>query len=381
MRVVVIEGVFGDTAYLEDLPGAVDVIAYGSNARKAYYHTPEPPTCCPSRAFAPVGPRARGHQVWIFRGLRQALELDRPDVVHVVSEAWGTLPNQVVTWARREPGTAVVVHGADRVWWHGSAPEVLAKRLLARRVLRRTDGFAAQTERVIEVARDAGLPADVPTSVVHSHPRSPDLFQPPDDEGRRAARRRLGLPEEGVGVGFLARLAPEKGPLEFMDAVERAGTGLGGAWIAVAGAGPLEDPIRSRATDLGARFLGPLSFPERATDFYRAVDVFAVPSRRVGEWEDQSPRSVAEAMMSGCVVVGSTCGAIPEMIGDAGVVTAEGDIGALADGLVQAVAMTADYDLRSAARRRAIERYSPAATAEQLVDIWERALARRRDPA
>jgi glycosyltransferase involved in cell wall biosynthesis len=315
--------------------------------------------------------------VWVFRGLRRALEQDRPDVVHVISEAWGTLPNQVVSWGRRRTASAVVVHASDRNWWHGSRPEIAAKRVLARRVLRRVDGFAGLTDRVVEVAHTAGLDPDVPTALVNNFPRQPEVFRPAGTADQRAARRRLGLPEEGVGVGFLARLAPEKGPLELLDALALPGA-LDGAWAAIAGAGPLEPQVRDRAARGGVAFLGALSFPDAVVDFYRAVDVFVAPSRTLGEWEDQLPRAVVEAMMTGCVVVGSDCGAIPEMIGDSGIVTAEGDAEDLAAGLRRAVRLADDQALRQRARARAVDRYSSVATAERMIDLWERARARKR---
>jgi glycosyltransferase involved in cell wall biosynthesis len=105
------------------------------------------------------------------------------------------------------------------------------------------------------------------------------------------------------------------------------------------------------------------------------VDVVVTPSVRTSESEDQSPRSVIEAMMSGCVVVGSDCGAIPLMIGDAGLITRQGDIEDLADGIVAAVSRSSDAALRSLARTRAIARYSPDTAASETIGFWERAIA------
>jgi glycosyltransferase involved in cell wall biosynthesis len=377
VKVVVVVGIFGDAQHVPELASSVDLVVYGTRFRTNFYE-PEPPAECASRVFRPLVPTARGHQLWVYPGLFRALDEDCPDVVHVVSEAWGTLPVQVLVWARRHPETAVIVHAADRIWWHGSRAEIAAKRMLARAVLGRLQGFAGLTESVIDIARTAGLPGSVPTEAVHHNPRDPRLFRPPTDEGERAdARRRLGLPVNGRGIGFLARLSPEKGPLPFLDAIRLARPRLGDAWVAMGGAGPLEKEVAERARAENVRMLGRVPFPDGAADFYRAVDVHVVPSVRTHDSEDQSPRSVIEAMMSACVVVGSDCGPIPDMVGDAGIITRQGDPGDLADGIVAGLASAADHDLRSRARRRALDHYSPEAVARSMLALWRRALDAR----
>jgi len=367
-------GIFGDAHHLSHLASSVQLVVYGTRFRTTFY-SPEVPAECPSREFRPLVPTARGQQLWVYPGMWRALEEDRPDVIHIISEPWGTLPLQVLMWAGRHPETAVVVHAADRIWWHGSAPEIAAKRLLARQVLRRLNGFAGQTSKVIELALAAGLHASVPTAVVHYNPRDPDLFQPSAGEQERlSARLKLGLPCAGPGIGFLARLSPEKGPGPFLDAVERLQDRLGEAWLAIGGLGPMEPEVRARAQALNVVFLGGVPFPELVAEFYRAVDVFVVPSVRTRESEDQSPRSVIEAMMSGCVVVGSDCGAIPAMIGDAGIVTRQGDAADLADGILAGLAAMGNDGLRLRARQRALDVYSPQAVSRLMLELWERAL-------
>ena len=47
------------------------------------------------------------------------------------------------------------------------------------------------------------------------------------------------------------------------------------------------------------------SHPSEVADFFRAVDVFVAPPWRTDDWEEQSPRTVIEALMSGSLVVGT----------------------------------------------------------------------------
>lgn len=378
MKAVLVLGVFGDAEHVRPLADAVDLVVYATRY-PAQFYAPEPPAECRSRVFRPLVPTERGHQLWVYKGMSRALDDDRPDVVHVRSEAWGTLPNQVVTWARRHPETAIVVHAADRIWWHGSSLEIAAKRVLARRVLGRIHGFAGQTTEVIDLAHTAGLHAGVPSAVVQQFSRDPDLFHPASVEEKARARKRFGLPIDGVGIGFLGRFSAEKGPLEYLDAVSVARPSLDGAWVTMAGSGPLDDPVRAAARREDVPLIGAVPFPDGVADFYRAIDVFVAPSVPTSESEDQSPRSVIEAMMSGCVVVGSDCGAIPAMVGDAGLITRQADIDDLAKGILAGVAMSADDRQRSLARRRAVARYSPETAASQTMELWERVLAVHRN--
>jgi len=55
------------------------------------------------------------------------------------------------------------------------------------------------------------------------------------------------------------------------------------------------------------------------------------PSRGVPGWQGELGRVVAEAMLCGTPVVGSTCGAIPDVMGEAGLVSPENDAVALAE--------------------------------------------------
>lgn len=63
---------------------------------------------------------------------------------------------------------------------------------------------------------------------------------------------------------------------------------------------------------------------------YAAMEVLVLPSRQEGFEKEQFGRVLAEAMACGVAVVGSDCGAIPEVIGEAGLVYAQGDVAALA---------------------------------------------------
>jgi glycosyltransferase involved in cell wall biosynthesis len=59
------------------------------------------------------------------------------------------------------------------------------------------------------------------------------------------------------------------------------------------------------------------------------MDALVLPSRTTASWAEQFGHVLIEAMAAGVPVIGSSSGAIPEVIGEAGLVFPEGDAGAL----------------------------------------------------
>jgi len=374
MRVVFIGDSFhgkGNDSHLRSVAEAVDLTIYGTGAPPDFAAARD---LQPVRLKAPVGPR-----LWFYKGLEQALDNDKPDVVHVLTEPWQLLALQTARWAGRSPDAAFVMHNSDRNWWAVPAGRRLARRIMARRTFARADGFVSESAGGVREAERFGLAGAVAAAVI-MNPRDPDSFRPPLDATERlAAREQLGLPRDGTGVGFLGRLSQEKGPLLFVDAFEYA-VSRGGPplWAAVAGSGPLARDVQQRAAGSSVDCLGSLEYPGDVATFLHAVDVLVMPSIRIGQWEEQAPRAIIEAMLSGCVVVGTPVGGIPEMLDGTGIVVGDTTPTALADGILRAASDPTVSELRDAARTRAIDVYSGESAAKSLVDVWERALERRK---
>ncbi|MGI8457549.1 MAG: glycosyltransferase [Propionibacteriaceae bacterium] len=185
-------------------------------------------------------------------------------------------------------------------------------------------------------------------------------------------------PGDPLVVGYVGRLEKHKG----IDVLIKALATVPAATLHVYGGGPQEAALRTMA---GARamldrvhFHGYLG-QEQLAQAYRSLDVVAVPSLPTKGWLEQFCRVAVEAMASGIPVVASRSGAIPDVVGDAGVLVEPGDV----DGL-----RTALCDLRDPERRRALRdaglqravRFSWAAVAAQQRAFYVDALRRTDGP-
>jgi glycosyltransferase involved in cell wall biosynthesis len=145
-----------------------------------------------------------------------------------------------------------------------------------------------------------------------------DRFRAPDREP----------PAGSLSVGFVGRLIRHKG----VDVLLRAVALDDRLTAEIFGSGPESERLEALAASLGlrdrVRFHGYVG-DERIPDVYPQVDVIAVPSLPLPGWIEQFGRVVAEAQASGVPVVASDSGALPDVVGDAGLLVAPGDPAAL----------------------------------------------------
>jgi glycosyltransferase involved in cell wall biosynthesis len=73
-------------------------------------------------------------------------------------------------------------------------------------------------------------------------------------------------------------------------------------------------------------------------DFYNSLDVFVLPSETILQWKEQYGRVLIEAMACGLPVVGSSSGAIPEVLEGypKGLIFKEGDVDDLVEKIKEA---------------------------------------------
>ena len=260
----------------------------------------------------------------IWRALREQW-----DVVDIHEEPFALATAEVLLLralsprARRAP---VVLYTAQNIRKRYPVPF----RWLERWALREASGISAcnaEAARIVEYKGFAGSRA--------RHPA----------RRRREAVQRRRMPAEcmramppdaaSIVVGFLGRLVPEKGILVLLEAAARDPR----LRLRIGGSGPLRADLEARATAAGiadrVEFVGPVD-PDDVVAFYRTLDVLAVPSLPTPSWTEQFGRVAVEAMACGVPVVSSDAGALPDVVGGAGIVVPAGDAAALADALAEA---------------------------------------------
>ncbi len=172
-------------------------------------------------------------------------------------------------------------------------------------------------------------------------------------------------------IGYAGRLVSEKGIDVLLDAVAK----LNGEWnLTLLGSGPHKTNLQTRAHQLGiasrVHFNAPIPSTQMPT-FFHSLDVFVLPSRSRANWKEQFGRVLIEAMACEIPVIGSTCGEIPNVIGDAGLIFPEGEVVALSNHLAQLQNDSARrIELGKRGRARVLAQFTHAHIAEETVRVY-----------
>ena len=290
----------------------------------------------------------------------------RPDVVHIDEEPYNLATAQALWLARRAGARALFFS-----WQNLLRKYPLPFRLLERYVLGRADYHIAGNHDSAWVCRAKGYRG--PQAIIPQFGVDPDLFSP----ASRGGAGQVGRDGRSLVVGYVGRLIEDKG----VDLLLEAFAGLPGTWRAyVAGSGPASAALQAQAHQLGlaARVsFDPWVPSAHMPAYYSQLDVLVLPSRTRPNWKEQFGRVLVEAMACGVPVIGSDCGEIPNVIGDAGLVFPENQVAALRACLEQ---LLGDPNLRADLSRRGRERvlghYTQARVAAQTYEVY-RAMLRR----
>ncbi len=196
--------------------------------------------------------------------------------------------------------------------------------------------------------------------------------------------RKFGIEPTDFVVGFVGRFVEEKGLLTLAEA-------LGGLkesswkWLLV-GQGKLRSHLEQKCIEWGISdhivWVESVSH-EEIPPYINLMNCLVLPSQTsykfktlttVG-WKEQFGHVLIEAMACKIPVIGSDCGEIPHVIGDAGLIFPEGNAGILRDCLRQLMERRElGVDLGDRGYHRAMSNYTNQALAEQLWEFYKELL-------
>lgn len=306
------------------------------------------PVWAAGRSGAYVYPPAR---------VRNALRAFSPDLINVEQELYSLSAFETARWARRT-GRPLVMF-----CWENVDRRLSPVRRRARdRVLATASAIVCGSEGAADLVRRWGFRRRI--EVLPQLGVDTTLFAP--------AGRRDGA--GGLRIGYAGRLVPQKGIDLLLDAVGALRVRGCDVELVVSGSGPAEPELRARAARLGldgaVRWAGAVTH-EQVPSRMRDLDVLVLPSRATPTWREQFGHVLVEAMAMGIPVVGSSCGAIPEVIGRCDAVFREGDAGALTE-ILERLAREPERraELSRWGLERVRERYTNERIAQRLVELY-----------
>lgn len=311
-------------------------------------------------AVEPVAFNGNYH-LHFYPGLKRRLRDFSPDVVHIDEEPYNVATAHALWLAKR-----VGARGLWFSWQNLNRRYPLPFRLIERYALRNAAYAIVGSEGAAQVWRQKGY--EGPLATIPQFGVDPQLFTPSASSLLSGIRR---SPGRGFTIGYVGRLVPEKGVDVLVDAVAH----LKGVWqLHILGDGEQKTALKARARQLGlsANVTFESWLPSvRMPAFYQQLDVLVLPSRSQPNWVEQFGRVLIEAMACGVPVIGSDCGEIPHVIGDAGLVFPEGNVKALEASLTRLRREPQlAVDLAERGRRRVLDHFTQEQIANKTAEVY-----------
>ncbi len=298
------------------------------------------------------------------RPLIAALRTHRPHLIDMGAEAYSVAGAEILTLCNWfAPQAPIVMQSNQNI--HHNYP--FPFNWLEQRAFRRVAAAYACSESVREVLRAKGFvkPAPIIPFGVNTESFCP---RPP-----------RGQSDQPLTIGYVGRMLPGKGLNLLAEALEKL---KDQPWQLLAvGDGPERERFESQLSALGLRhraeFTGAVNLA-LVPEYFQKLDMMIIPTETTKRIREQFGRVIVEAMASGVPVIGSTCGAIPEVIGDAGLVFPEGNAEALAGAVKQ---LLSDTDLRerlAGAGLARVKHYSWERVAEKTYALYQQVMTSKR---
>lgn len=192
-----------------------------------------------------------------------------------------------------------------------------------------------------------------------------------DPDARSRVRSELGIPENAMAIGLVARTHPMKDHANFLHAAARFVTNHTKAVFVLVGDGVDEGNHELVKLCDELRLIDKVRLCGQRTDIAginNALDVACLSSA----WGEGCPNAIGEAMATGTPCVATDVGDIRVIVGKTGIVVPARDPDALSEGWSKLVALGPEGRRRlgERARQRIIDHYSLAANGARYAELY-----------
>jgi glycosyltransferase involved in cell wall biosynthesis len=302
--------------------------------------------------------------------LKEIVQAVRPDVFHIDEEPYNLATFQAMRLAEAIKAKTVVFSWQNL---RRSYPPPFS--WMEQYVLRRTHILLVGNRQAAEVWRQKGYQG--PMQLIPQFGVDPAIYYRHDRPARpgqisvfklRSARQPT---QPALIIGYVGRLVEEKG----VELLLLAASKLVGPWtMRILGEGQDKERLEKMAQWLGIQgrvIFDPKMASTHLPHYLSGLDVLVLPSVTRPNWREQFGRVLIEAMACEVVTVGARSGAIPEVIGDAGLTFAEGSVPELQAQLQLLIDnVELREELRAKGRQRVLDNYTQAAIARNTVNAY-----------
>lgn len=314
------------------------------------------------------------YHLHFYPGLRKIAHQVRPDIFHIDEEPYN-LATFHAMWLARSVGARTVVFSWQNLYRRYPPPFSWMERY----VLNQTDALLVGNSEAAQMWQRKEYRG--PMHLIPQFGVDPSIYYRRQRVTKRGKvsvfkRKAVGPPSQpALVIGYVGRLVEEKGLEILLHAVSK----LTGPWtLQILGDGPDRKRLEQMAQWLG---IAPrVTFDQKMPThhlphYFSGLDVLVLPSVSRPNWKEQFGRVLIEAMACDVITVGARSGAIPEVIGEAGLTFAEGNAEELQQHLQR---LLDDVPLRKTLRqkghRHVTENYTQAAIARNTVAVYRQIL-------
>lgn len=258
-----------------------------------------------------------------MRGLSRALIRSKPEIIQLLEEPWAVSTLQTIVAASLfAPHAKILFYTWENIYRPWTYPSRASRlyALIDKIAHAASTAAVCATQGARQVLEQKGyakpvevIPYGIPNFFLNETPPAP---HPPQDRP--------------FTIGYVGRLMYMKGIDLLLEALAR----LPSVHLLLVGMGEDEATYHRMCERLGIQDRVewiPAVNERRVPLVLRRMDVFVLASRKTPLWQEQLGRAALEAMATGIPVIGARSGAIPEVLGDAGLLFDENSYASLVE--------------------------------------------------